>query len=136
MRETEFNKRELTGKDVDDFIRGDYPQRGPERVSSFLMYVEEGLYSSDQFFEKLKPEDVMSFKQYLEQYLEPEFGFSSRTSHLPDATKTRIEKIEVLIEELQSMLRSRKPLKEIYKHLKRFSSEAGMHITSIPTLET
>ncbi len=125
----EREPRKLTEKDLEQFIKGDYPQNGPDYVITLLHSVEMGFRTSQQFYEKIHPEWLLNFEEYIEQKLVKRDGYAKPDSL--GSLQPRVEIIARLIGQLKQELIDRKPLTEIYATVKRFETEAGFPIREV-----
>ena len=125
----EREPRKLTEKDLEQFMKGDYPQNGPDYVVASLNTVETGFRTPQQFYEKIHPEWLMNFEEYIDKKLVKRDGYTK-----PDSLGSLQERADViakLIAQLKQELIDRKPLAEIYATVKRFETEAGFPIREV-----
>ncbi|HBP00148.1 MAG: hypothetical protein UU48_C0014G0014 [Candidatus Uhrbacteria bacterium GW2011_GWF2_41_16] len=129
----EIKTEQLTTDVFEKLLLEDYPQHSALYVLSHLNLVADGVWNREKFFAKTNKDFIKDVEQYLKRYCE------LRRLRRPDKQSEYIIKMEKIIDdlvaELKKSLEHRDDLRKIYRIVRRFETEAGMKMQTIPYFE-
>jgi len=127
------NKEQLTSKELEEQLMGDYPQHSALYVLAHLDMVADGAWDEDKFFKQTEPDLIMNTSQYIDSWCKKRNVIAP--DKLSEDVVELLETIDSLVVELKEAIMRRDSLKSIYQIVRRFEAEAGIKMQVIPGLE-